>query len=284
MRKLLLITLWAALPFAAGAQEMDHSAMGHDMSMEDDTITKAGDVVFYNDISTHGRDEHGQPTLNYGEIPMHDNELFYTFRADRFEQRFNDGDDVALWDIEAWIGRDYNKLYLESEGEYNTSDREYEEAEVQLLYSRNVHSFWDIQAGFRHDFIKGKDDRNFAALGVQGLAPYWFEVDATSFVSDEGDISAAIEAEFDLMLTQRLILQPRFETALALQDVPEYNIGSGINDIELGTRLRYEFSRKFAPYIGVEWTQAIGETKNMIEASGEDSSNTAVVAGVKFWF
>ena len=315
MRKLLLITLCAALPFAAGAQEMDHSAMGHDMPMQEqqkmpemdhskmgegkqmksDTkmqtlhnhqnlTTSGNDVQFDKEISTYKRDAHGQPTLNNGPIPMHDNEVFYTFQADRFEQRFQDGDDVTLWDVRGWIGEDYNKLFFKSEGDYNTDKGEYESTRNELLYSRNVAPFWDVQAGLRHDFINNADDRSFAALGLQGLAPYWFEVEATTYVSDEGDISARIEGEYDLLLTQRLILQPRFETELALQDVPEYNIGSGINDIELGVRMRYEFSRKFAPYIGVEWTQAIGETKNMIEASGEDPSNTAVVAGVKFWF
>ncbi len=285
MKKTLLILL-TLLPFSVAAQEMNHSAMGHDMEGMDHSGMKesAGGVEFSKEISTYGRDAHGQPMLKYGEIPMHDNELFYTFRADRLEQRFQDGDDVTLWDTEAWIGYDYNKLYLQSEGEYNTDKGEYESAEVELLYSRNVSTFWDVQAGFRHDFINGEDDRNFAALGVQGLAPYWFEIDATSYVSDEGDISAIAEAEFDLMLTQRLILQPRFETELALQDVPEYNIGSGINSIELGARLRYEISRKFAPYIGVEWEQNLGSTKNMLEAAGEDTSKTAIVAGVKLWF
>ncbi len=295
MKKTTLLTLFLTLPFAAQAQEMDHSAMGHDMGAMDSSQTmegmdhssmkeSAGGVEFSKEISTYGRDAHGQPTLKYGEIPMHDNELFYTFRADRLEQRFQDGDDVTLWDTEAWIGYDYNKLYLETEGEYNTDKGEYESAEVELLYSRNVSTFWDVQAGVRHDFINGEDDRSFAALGVQGLAPYWFEVDATSYVSDEGDVSAIVEAEYDLLLTQRLILQPRFETELALQDVREYNIGSGINSIELGARLRYEITRKFAPYIGVEWEQNVGETKNMLEATGEATSKTAIVAGVKLWF
>lgn len=301
MKKLSVLTLLTLLPFSALAQEMDHSAMGHDMG-EMKPMKPAPKVdhaamghtmpmgkkeaapEFSKEISTYKRDAHGQPMLNYGEIPMHDNATFYTLRANRFEQRFQDGDDVALWDVIGWVGDDYNKLYLKSEGDYNTSKGKHESTRAELLYSRNVSTFWDVQAGLRHDFISNADDRNFAAFSLYGLAPYWFEVDASTYLSDEGDVSARIEAEYDLLLTQRLILQPRFETNLALQDVREYNIGSGINDIELGARLRYEVTRKFAPYIGVEWTQNIGETKNMLEAAGEDTSKTAIVAGVKFWF
>ena len=117
-----------------------------------------------------------------------------------------------------------------------------------------------------------------------GLAPYWFEVEATSYISDEGDVSGILEAEYDLLLSQKLILQPRFETEVAVQDVEDYNIGSGITGFETGLRLRYEFSRKFAPYIGVSWEQNLGETKDMLEADGEQTNNTALVTGLKFWF
>lgn len=288
MKKLCLLTLLISFPFTAIAQEMDHSAMGHAMSgMESMAATEKTEPVLNEegeDISTYKRGPDGQPALNYGSIPMHDNAVFYTVRANRFEQRFQDGDNMALWDVIGWAGDDYNKVYFKSEGDYNTSAQKHESTRTELLYSRNVSTFWDIQGGLRHDFIKGADDRDYAALSFYGMAPYWFEVDASSYVSDEGDISARIEAEYDLMLSQRLILQPRFETELAMQDVQEYNVGSGINSIEFGTRLRYEITRKIAPYVGVEWTQNLGETKNLLEAAGEDTEKTAIVAGIRFWF
>lgn len=290
-KKLLLINL-LFLPFFVFAEEKNDAS--HEMHDVPDRTLTAGQPADYQsppapppegqEIRKYARDEKGNSRGNFGAMPLHDNMLFYTLRADRFEQRFQDGDDVLLWDVTSWIGGDYNKLYFESEGEYNSDAGKPESAEAELLYSRNISTFWDLQAGFRHDFLSGVDDRDFVAFGLQGLAPYWFEVDATSYLSDEGDFSAVIEAEYTLIFSQRLMLQSRFEMALALQDVSEYSIGSGINAIELGTRLRYEFSRKFAPYIGVEWEQNIGETKNMLQAAGEDTSKFVIVAGIKFWF
>ncbi len=299
MKKYLLLTA-AVLVFPLSARaQMDHSMHNGEamMQSEPEKFVDPKDKKFpadYHDIETHPEvgkpikkvveDEQDGPQMNYGVQQVHDDQIFYQIMGDRLEQRFQQGDNVVLHDIQAWAGTDYNKLWLKSEGEYNTSKNENEQTSVEALFSRNVASFWDFQAGYRHDFINEADDRDFAALGFQGLAPYWFEVEATSYVSDEGDISAVLEAEYDLLLSQRLILQPRFETEVAVQDVEEYNIGSGITGFETGLRLRYEFSRKFAPYVGVSWKQATGETKNMLEADGEQTNNTAFVTGLKFWF
>ena len=121
-------------------------------------------------------------------------------------------------------------------------------------------------------------------FGVQGLAPYWFEVDAAAFVSDDGDVSARLEAEYELFLTQKLILQPRAELDFAVQDVPELGIGSGLSTAEAGLRLRYEFRREFAPYIGVSWRRAFGETADFTRADGEDVESISFVAGLRLWF
>ncbi|MFW5906513.1 MAG: copper resistance protein B, partial [Desulfobia sp.] len=180
-------------------------------------------------------------------------------------------------------GNDYNKIALESEGEKIADRDEIEESVLEIFYNRNIHSFWDLQVGLRHDFEPGPS-RSFAALGLEGMAPYWFEIDATAYLSEDGDISAALEAEYDILLTQRLILQPRLEIGMAVQEVEERNIGSGINDLVLGARLRYEISRKLAPYIGVSYMRKIGETENLIEAEGGDVDKTSLVAGLKFWF
>lgn len=220
---------------------------------------------------------------NFGRQPVHDNEIFYTFKADRFEYQAKDGEDTALWDVQAWIGRDYNKIYIKSEGVWLTDKEKFEEVDIELLYSRNIGSFWDLQAGIRHDF-EPDPERTFAAFGFQGLAPYWFEVDATAYVSEDGDVSAGIEAEYELLLTQRLILQPRFETVIAVQEVEEYGVGQGINDITLGFRMRYEILRQFAPYAGISWTRKLGETADLAQAEGEDKEVTRYVAGIRFWF
>ena len=220
---------------------------------------------------------------NFGRQPVHDNELFYSVKGDRFEYQFKDGEDTLLWDVQAWIGNDYNKIYMESEGVWLTDREKFEEVGVELLYTRNIGSFWDLQAGIRHDF-EPDPERTFAALGFQGLAPYWFELDATAYVSEDGDISAGLEAEYDLLLTQRLILQPRLETAIAIQEVEEYGVGQGFNDITLGLRVRYEIHRQFAPYAGVSWSRKLGETADFVEAEGEDKEITRYVTGIRFWF
>jgi len=234
-------------------------------------------------IRKHAADGQEGAQENFGVQFVHDNEVFAIFRADRLEYQTNEGDPNLLWDVQAWVGRDYNKLWFKSEGTYLFEKERIEEAEAELFYSRNIASFWDFQIGIRHDF-KPEPSRTFAAIGFEGLAPYWFEMDATAYISEDGDISANIEAEYDLLLSQRLILQPRFETNIAVQEVEELNIGSGINDIELGLRLRYEIRREFAPYIGVSWSRKLGNTADMAEADGENINATSFVAGIWFWF
>jgi copper resistance protein B len=222
------------------------------------------------------------PAANFGRSPVHDNEIFATFRADRLEHRQQDGESVFLWDVDAWIGSDFHKLFLESEGE-RLSGGDVEEASAEAFYNRAITGFWDLQLGIRHDF-EPRPTRTFAAIGVQGLAPYGFEVDATAYVSEDGDVSAVVEAEYDLLLSQRLILQPRFEAEAALQEVPEYGIGAGINAVELGARLRYEIRRKVAPYVGVSWHRRFGKTADFAESEGKEVDTLSWVAGVKLWF
>jgi copper resistance protein B len=135
----------------------------------------------------------------------------------------------------------------------------------------------------RHDF-KPDPSRTYGVLGIQGLAPYWFEVDAAGFVSNEGDVSARLEAEYDFLFTQKLILQPRTELNFAVQDVKELGIGSGLSTAELGLRLRYEIVREFAPYVGVSWTRLVGKTEDFARDEGEDVSSVSFVAGVPLWF
>ena len=213
----------------------------------------------------------------------HGGENFFYVQGDRLEYGSGDGDPHMLWDAQGWYGGDINKLWVKTEGEILLDDGEVEEAEVQALYSRAILPFFDLQTGVRQDFGPGPD-RTYGVIGVQGLMPYLFEVDAAAFVSNKGDVSARIELEYELLLTQRLIAQPRAELSFALQDVPELGVGSGLSSADIGMRLRYEFKREFAPYIGVSWSRAFGDTADFARTAGDNPSAVSFVAGIRFWF
>ncbi|WP_225769639.1 copper resistance protein B [Inquilinus sp. Marseille-Q2685] len=226
--------------------------------------------------------EEDGPAGTMADEVMAEHSIFTWFQADQFEYRLNDGQDSFNWEAQGWVGSDDEKAWLKTEGAVPL-DGPVEEAEVQLLYSRRISDFFDAQAGIRYD-IRPEPERGFAVLGIQGLAPYFFEVGAAAFVSNEGEVSARFEAEYDLLVTQRLILQPAAEINVAIQEVEERGVGSGINDIELGLRLRYEFAREFAPYIGVNWERKLGRTADLARDEGEDVSDVSFVGGIRFWF
>lgn len=200
-------------------------------------------------------------------------------QAERLEYR--EAFDDTLWDVQARYGGDYHRFWFKSEGVIH--DGNVDHAEVQALYSRAWLPFFDLQFGIRLSEIDDGDVVS-AVAGVQGMLPYRFEVDAALFLSEDGDLSARAEAERDLLLTQQLVLQPRAELSLAFQDVPEIGVGSGISELSIGLRLRYEFTRKFAPYVGIEWHRSFGDTADFARLVGEDTSETSLTAGVRFWF
>ncbi len=219
--------------------------------------------------------------------PIDDNQVFWLVLVDELEYRFNDGTDALNWDVMAWVGGDYQRLWLKTEGEVGVAGDGSGEAELQLLYGQLVSPFWDFQTGLRYDrtFGAGRDrGRAFAVAGLQGLTPYLFEVDAALFISEDGDVSARFEAEYSLLLTQRLILQPELEVNIAAQPVEDFGVGSGFNDIELSLRLRYEVSRQFAPYVGVSWTRKFGQTADFAREDGESTDTFAVVGGLRLLF
>jgi copper resistance protein B len=189
------------------------------------------------------------------------------------------------WDLMAWVGNDWNRIWLKSEGEVPTS-ADALGTESQLLYSRLISPFWEAQVGARADYeLEGSDSnyRVFGVLALSGLAPYWFELEPSIFVSQDGDLSARFMASLDLRITQRLIMAPSVEVNAALQSVPEFGVGQGLNDVSTELRIRYEFAREFAPYLGVGWVRHFGETADFIEASGGDVSALNAVVGVRFW-
>ena len=186
-----------------------------------------------------------------------------------------------FWDAQAWYGGDYNKLWLKSEGQQTVGGRT-QEADLQVLYARRIAPFWHLQGGLRSEVRPGPT-QNYGVLAIQGIAPYWFNVEASAFFRG-GNISGRLEAEYDQLLTQRLILQPRIDSDFSATADPARGVGRGINDVALGLRLRYEIKREFAPYIGITWSRKLGDTADIARSRGEDARSTAVIFGVRAWF
>ena len=202
---------------------------------------------------------------------------------DMLEASFGDGEEGYSWNAQGWTGGDINRFWWKTEGE-GAFDGKLHEAEVHALYSRAVAPFWDVQAGVRHDFRPDGDDTTHLTLGVQGVAPYWFEMSAAAFLSTEGDLTARAEAEYDQRITQKWILQPAIEVAFSASDVPELEMGSGLTSVAAGLRVRYELRKEFAPYVGVEWSRSYGDTADYARARGDDVDATRLVVGIKAWF
>ncbi|WP_230483900.1 copper resistance protein B [Sphingomonas sp. Leaf21] len=184
-----------------------------------------------------------------------------------------EGRDGYRWDGEGWFGGDIDRLVVKTEGEGDFGHR-IGAAEVQALYSRAVDPYWNLQAGLRQD-VGGGARRSYAAVGVEGLAPYWFDVEGMVFLSDKGELHGRAEAWVDQRLTQRAFLQPRVEVNLSAQDVPEQRIAAGVSSLELGLRLRYEIAREFAPYVGINWERRYGP------AGG---GGAGLALGIRTWF
>lgn len=233
---------------------------------------RAADAIWGADAMQASR---RQLRRTHGDFPI------LWLQADRLEAQIREGRDGYLWDLQAYYGTPTRKLWVKSEGEGEFGGA-LERGEVQALYSRAFAPFFDVQMGVRQDF--GPDNATHAVIGVQGLAPYMFEVDGALFLSQRGDLTARIEAELDQRITQRLILQPRIEANLAAQDVPEAGIGAGLDRVEAGVRLRYEIAREFAPYIGIEQAWRVGRSADFARAAGEDPSKLSVLVGLRMWF
>lgn len=191
------------------------------------------------------------------------------------------GNNAAFLDAEAWYGEDFNKLWLKAEGE--GARGRLEDLRTEALWNHAIRTYWGTQVGVRQDFGEGPD-RTWVAFGVQGVAPYWFDTEAAVYLGENGRTAARVQFEYEELITQRLVLQPKIELSLYGKDDPQRGIGSGLSDSELGVRLRYEFSREFAPYIGVVWRERYGRTATLARAQGGRTGELQFAAGLHFWF
>ena len=230
--------------------------------------------------TTAAKDE---PILRMEPVqPVMDQGIFAHAIFNQLEGRFNGSNTEFRWDGQGWIGTDYDKLWIKSEGTLQ-SNGTLDDGQQQFLYSRAVTTYFDLQGGLRSD-IDSRPTRNWAAFGIQGLAPYFFDLEVTGFVGGQGHLAANLEASYDLLLTQRLILQPQVEFNIYSKGDPARLVGAGFSDIDTGLRLRYEFSRKFAPYIGVVYEGKFGQTANFARRAGESTGDVRFALGVRVWF
>jgi len=220
---------------------------------------------------------------DFGPYPLHlaDTHNFGSLLVDILELGKSGDTTSGNYSLQAWYGRDYDRVVLKAEGV--VTDGTLQDARTELLWGHAVATYWDAQLGVRYDH--GADPgRGWLAFGVQGLAPYWFEVNASAYAGDEGRSALRLEAEYELLITQRLILQPRVEANFYGKRDAERGIGAGLSELAAGLRIRYEIRREFAPYIGVEWAGKFGDTANYAEAAGRDTRETRFVAGLRFWY
>jgi len=253
--------------------KMDHAAMGHGVPKAPapteplepiPAVTAADRLAAFPPID-HGAMEHA-PEIH---------SMLLVNRLERWDGQHGTG---QAWEASGWVGGNINRLWLRSEGE--RGDGRTESANLEVMYGRSVSPWWDVLVGVKQDF-RPADSRTWAAFGIQGLAPYKFETSATAYIGEGGQFAATVEVEYELLLTNRLILQPLVEATFSAKDEPAYGNGSGLNTVEAGLRLRYEFSRRFAPYIGISHERLFGDTADYHETAGERARDTRWVAGVR---
>ncbi|MCK9201769.1 MAG: copper resistance protein B [Gallionella sp.] len=277
-----------ALPVWALAAAMDHGGMDHGATgMEHGEMNMQGGSA-----PPDARDPHawsGGYTLDTGPyvlpgpriLRLSDEHNFGALLIDRLERAHSRDGNNTVYDALVWFGRDYDRAVVKVEGE--AAGGKLRESRTELLWGHAVAAYWDAQLGMRHDGGAGAA-RNWLAFGVQGLAPYWFEVDAAAYVGGNGRTALRLGVEYELLLTQKFVLQPRVEFNLYGKRDPARNTGCGLSDGAAGLRFRYEFSRQFAPYAGIEWAAKFGGTADLARAAGVKSRETRWVAGVRFWF
>ena len=255
--------------------QVDHSAMDHS-TMEHAATTPRDPIPPITDADRAA----AFPVIDHGAMRHAStvNSLLRVERLEQFDGRHGRG---QAWEASGWIGGDINRLWLRSSGE--RAGGRTQSANLELAYGRALSPWWDVLVGVRQAF-RPADSRTWAAVGLQGLAPYKFETSAMLYTGAGGQLLAEAEIEYEVLLTNRLILQPVVEATLAARDEPEHGLGKGLSKVEAGLRLRYEFTRRFAPYIGISHERLFGGTADHHIAAGEAPRDTRWVAGVRLWF
>ena len=280
---------------------MDHSKMNHDAQSPIDT---AGAAQHVGHDMNHNMDPSGASSsmqggsvpadardpnayadgYDFGPIPrphMGDEEKFGGLIVDRLESVTAHGNTSMTYDWQAWYGQTADRAVIRAEGDIDGG--RFKDARNELLWAHALSAYWDTQLGVRYDSGKGTN-HGWLAFGVQGTAPYWIYVEATAYVNEQGRTAFRLETEYDLLLTQKLILQPRIEMNFYSQSDATRSVSSGLSDFSGGLRLRYEIRREFAPYVGVEWASKFGSAADNLSAAGAYASGTQLVAGVHFWY
>ncbi|MFT5657433.1 MAG: copper resistance protein B [Gammaproteobacteria bacterium] len=212
---------------------------------------------------------------------LSDDPILTFFKADQLELRDTNAGTALVWEVDAWLGQDLNKFWVKSSGE--RVNGETESSEIDLLYGKAILPFWDVQFGLRHE-LKPDSSENSLGVGLLGLAPYLFEVDANVFVNDDDLFNARISAEYEYLFSQKLILIPNFEMSLYSDDDVPRGIGTGLSNAEIGLRLHYQPIREISPYIGINYERKFGKTADLSSAEGESTNDTQLLTGVSFWF
>lgn len=260
-----------------GGGEMDHG----DMQMQGGSAPPdARDPDAYSDGYVRNAGKYALPPSD--ALIMSDMHNFGSVNFDRLEYVRARGEEWAAYEGEAWYGSTYNRAVIKAEGE--VASGKLQESETQLLWRHAVSTFWDTELGVRFDHAQGAPNREWLAFGFKGLAPYWFEVDATAYVGSSGRTALGLKAEYDILLTQKLYLQPSVEVNFHGKDDERWGIGSGLTDGTAGLRLKYEVTRQFVPYVGVEWSSKFGKTADYARAAGDSKQETRFVAGLSFRF
>jgi copper resistance protein B len=260
---------------------MDHGSMGHGSMAHPPATGIAPGQEPRSPVPTISDADRAAAFPDLAPHHMHQGGTHFLFLADQLEWQDAEEGSALAWDISGWVGGDVDRLAFRSEGERTNGHTE--EAELQLLWSHAIGPWWETVAGVRQDFKPGSP-QTWAAFGVQGMPLFGLETEATAFLGEGGQSALRLEAEYDILLTQRWVLQPTAEINLHGRNDEARGVGSGFSDAGVGLRLRYEISRQFAPYIGVTWSRAYGNTADMLRADDEDVSDTRLVAGIRFWF
>ncbi|HEX7761081.1 MAG TPA: copper resistance protein B [Caulobacteraceae bacterium] len=214
--------------------------------------------------------------------PVDDQHFWSHVSLDQLEARVGSSGAALRWDAEAWAGPDAWRVVVRSEGQRSPEGR-VEDGQLEALFSKPVTAYWDVQAGGRYD-LDSAPGRGWAAVGVEGLAPQFVKVGATAYIGSGGRLAGKVKLSHDQLLTNRLVLQPEAELNLYSRDDAVRGIGSGFSDLDAGVRLRYEITRKFAPYVGVSWERKFGRTADFARAAGEGASKVRLAVGVSAWF